>query len=804
MKARIWRTGALLLSVLALATVVGFAQASVAPMGIIPSPPESELEVEISVDKGAYAIGEAVTITYSVNKSAYIYIWDIEPDGTANQLYPYPGTSGTSNFVQPGEHVLAPPPGSSRWVIGPPAGTEYLQILATTTPVQPFVYMTPDPEAFRQSIEAQILGVLPVEERSWNYTSFEITSGTPSPYGMATINSSPSGALITIDGDYAGYTPKTVFIEQGFHRIALTKPGYRGWNAAVFTIGNLRRTINATLEPLVAVNAPPNAAFSFSPPNPAVNGWVNFDASASSDPDGSIVSYAWTFGDGGTSNVGPSEWHPFTAPGIYVVTLSVTDNKGSTDSASKTIQVGPANLPPTAAFSFSPTNPAVSGWVNFDASASSDPDGSIVSYAWTFGDGGTSNVGPSDWYPYRSPGIYTVTLTVTDNDGRTDSTSRTIQVGTTNLPPTAAFSFSPTNPAVNGWVNFDGSASSDPDGSIVSYAWTFGDGGTSSAGPTEWHPYRAPGTYVVTLTVQDDNGETDSTSHTIVIGTTNQAPVATFTYSPPAPTVGQPILLNAQSSYDPDGTIVSYMWDLDGNGTDDLSGSLGQVTYQSIGTVIVRLTVVDNEGQSSTTTQPIVVSSGSSSPPTGGEPPMGSTAGFFVWGTNSWHITVNAGAGWTGPHDYRIELRTDGTFTDVGQTTDSGPSGVAPMGIVPSPPAPSSGGKTLIYEGSLQAGSIDHTFRIPQSESMWLKLELDVDGDGDLEGSSSLVHLRHSMVSPPNSPFVVGLPDGSSAELTPSLNFRIGNTITIGGKPSYTETSKFVYWTTTISNLEGP
>jgi len=81
---------------------------------------------------------------------------------------------------------------------------------------------------------------------------------------------------------------------------------------------------------------------------------------------------------------------------------------------------------------------------------------------------------------------------------------------------------------------------------------------------------------------------------------------------------------------------------------------------------------------------------------------------------------------------------------------------------------------------------------------MWLHLELDIDGDGDLETSSGFVYLRYSMVNPPTSPFVVGLPSGSSAELTPSVDFRIGNAI------SYTATTRFVYWTTTISNLESP
>jgi len=797
MKARSWRTAVVLLSVLALAAVIGAAQAPVAPKGIIATPPESELEVRIWVDKGAYAIGEAITIYYSVSKPAYVYVWDIQPDGIANQLFPYPSAGTSSNFVQAGEHVLGPPPGYSAWTIHPPTGTEYLQILATTSPVQPFAYMSQDPEVFQQNIEAQILGILPVEERSWDFTSFEIVSGTPPSYGVVTINSSPSGALISLDGQYAGYTPRTLFVEQGFHRLSVTKPGYTGWNAAIFTIGGLTRTINVTLEPLVSVNTPPTALFNYSPPGPGIGEWIQFDGSASVDPDGTITSYSWDFGDGSTA-YGSTAWHRFMTPGSYTVTLIVTDDDGASDSISQTIQIGPTNQAPTAAFAFSPTNPAVNGWVQFDGSASSDPDGTIASYSWSFGDG-TSDTGVVAWHRFSAPGTYVVTLTVVDNGGTSDSTSQAIQVGATNLPPNAAFTYSPVSPGVAEWVRFDGTGSSDPDGTIAGYTWSFGDGTAPVGGSVVYHQFASSGTYVVTLTVQDDDAATDSTSHTIVVGTTGQSPVAAFTYSPQTPAVGQSILLNAQSSFDPDGTIVSYLWDLDGNGTDDMSGSLGQVTYQSVGTVFVRLTVIDNDGLSSSVTQPIVVSSGGTSP--GGQPPMGSTPGFFVWGSNSWHVTVNAGAGWTGPHDYRIELRTDGSFQNVGQTSDSGSGQAAPMGIVPTP---TEGGKTLVYEGSLQTGYIDHTFRIPDSQSMWLRLELDIDGDGDLETSSGFVYLRYSMVNPPTSPFVVGLPRGSSAELTPSLDFRIGFALTIGGNVAYTPTTHIISYTTTISNLESP
>ena len=802
MKARTWRAGVVLLSTLALVAVIGMAQAVVAPKGIIATPPDSELEVRIWVDKGAYAIGDPITIYFSVNKPAYVYIWDIRPDGHSEPLFPYPSSGAPSNYMQAGEHILGPPPGSGGWVIGPPTGTEYLQILATTSPVQPFAYMTQDPEVFQQSIEAQILGILPVEERSWDFTSFEIVPGAPPSYGIVTINSSPSGALISIDGEYVGYTPRTLYVEQGFRRISVTKPGYESWNATRFIIPGLTIRINATLEPLVPVNTPPVALFSYSPVSPGVGEWIQFDGSASVDPDGTITSYSWNFGNGSTG-YGSSAWQRFMAPGIYVVTLVVTDNDGVSDSVSQTIQVGPANQAPSAAFAFSPTNPAVGGWVQFDGSSSADPDGSIVTHSWSFGDG-TSDSGVVAWHRFAAPGTYLVTLTVQDDDGVSDSTSQAIQVGATNLPPTAAFTYSPASPSVAEWVRFDGTGSSDSDGTIAEYTWSFGDGTSPAAGDVVYHQFAAPGTYLVTLTVQDDDTAADSASRTIVVGTAAQPPVASFTYSPPTPTVGQSILLNAQSSYDPDGTIVSYLWDLDGNGTNDLSGSLGQVTYQSVGTVFVRLTVIDNDGLSSTTTQPIVVSSGGGTP--GAEPLMGSRPGFFVWGANSWHITVNAGAGWSGPRNYRIELRTDGSFENVSQTTggSSGPSSAEPqtsqstaepMGILPTP---TEGGKTLIYEGSLQAGSIDHTFRIPDSQSMWLHLQLDIDGDGDLETSSSFVYLRYSMVNPPISPFVVGLPDGSTAELTPSIDFQIGQPI------SYTEMVKWVHWRWTISSLEGP
>ena len=868
MKTRTWQIVAVLLSLVVLVNLLGVGQGSgVAPLGIIPTPPESdELEVRIWVDKGAYELGESITVHYSVNQAAYVYIWDILPDGTTNQIFPL---SGQDNYKTAGEHSL-------NGTIAPPTGTEYLQILASTTPIDPFAFWTGDPETFIQQLEVQILGIVPETARSWDFTSFEIVSGSSPSYGALTVNSTPSGASIWLNGHYVGYTPRTLYVTQGFQQIMVSKQGYLSRSVAVFIIGNITRTINVTLTPLGPIGQDPNAAFTYTPTNPAVNGWVQFDASSSSDPDGTIASYAWSFGDGSTDS-GAVAWHQFGAPGTYVVTLTVTDNDGRTDSATQAVQVGTSNLPPTAAFAFTPTNPAVNGWIQFDGSASFDPDGSIASYAWSFGDGSTDR-GAVAWHRYTLPGTYTVTLTVTDDDGASDSVSQTVQIGGLNLPPTAAFAFNPVNPAVNGWVQFDGSASADSDGSIVSYSWSFGDGTTdsgsavwkrfvlpgtytvtltvtdndgasdsvaqtitvggvsnlppnaafsytppspgvgewirfdgrsssdvdgtiasyawsfgdgtpSAAGSVVYHQFPVGGTYIVSLTVTDNDGAADTTTQTLVIGQAQQAPVAAFSYTPPSPIVGQAVVFNAQASYDPDGSIVSYLWDLDGDGVDDLNGPVVQIVYQSIGAALVRLTVIDNDGLSTTTTQPVVVSTQGGTP---GVPPMGSTAGIYVWGTDRWHLTVNAGTGWLAPRDYRLEVRTDDGFTEVDQGSSGG---VAPLGIIPTP---TDEGKTLVFEGSLQTGSVDYSFRAPESSSIWMKLQMDIDGNGTLDTSTSFVHLRYSMVNPPTSPFTVGLPSGSTDELTPSIDFRIGNAIT------YTETTRFVFWSTTISALESP
>ena len=172
----------------------------------------------------------------------------------------------------------------------------------------------------------------------------------------------------------------------------------------------------------------------------------------------------------------------------------------------------PSNEPPVAAFLASPDSGLAPLLVAFDASASTDPDGQIVSYAWSFGDGSSQGTGVQISHTFAENGLFTVTLTVRDNDGATDAASRTISVGPRE--PVAAFTAEPASGFAPLLVSFDASASAAPDGAIVRYDWDFADGSTDSGVAPE-HRFADAGSYVVRLTVTDDAGATDSTTSTI-------------------------------------------------------------------------------------------------------------------------------------------------------------------------------------------------------------------------------------------------------------------------------------------------
>jgi|GEM_PF-1426940 len=386
------------------------------------------------------------------------------------------------------------------------------------------------------------------------------------------------------------------------------------------TVTATYKEIAKTVEIGVGVNEPPTAAFEFSPQNPLMGDTVYF-VSTSTDSDGTIESHHWNFGDGTSSGEkNPTHKFPVTdEEKEYQVVLTVTDDGGSESSVAQTVSFGAVEkFAPTADFTFSPQNPGIGETVQF-TSLSTDEDGTIVAYQWNFGDGGTSSQNnPQHRYNINEPAVFTVQLTVTDNDGKTAAAAKEITVGDIdNQPPTADFSFTPENPLVGDTIQFL-SLSTDDDGTIEQFYWNFGDGFTSTEeNPGHTYDIDGPASFPVKLEVTDNSGKKASVTKLVTFTEAeNQAPTAAFSFSPQDPNTGEIIYFNAAASSDTDGVIVQYRWDF-GNGYTG-TGETPEHTYYvtETTTFTVTLTVIDDKGAEGVVSADVTVSVEENQPPT--------------------------------------------------------------------------------------------------------------------------------------------------------------------------------------------
>jgi PKD repeat protein len=231
-----------------------------------------------------------------------------------------------------------------------------------------------------------------------------------------------SGAITSFQWDFGngqtgnGSRVTTRFATQGTFNVKLVVTNDRGLSNSL------------TQAVTVAQVAPPTAVFTLSPDAPGVNQQLFVDASASVAAPGRTISrYDWNFGDGGFGS-GVTESHRYSRPGTFTIGLTVTDSAGKTGTASLTVTVGGTVIVPTAAFTTSPQVITVNQSAFFDGTVSTaTPGRTITRYEWNFGD----NVpveGPRVEHVFGRAGGYTVTLTVTDSSGATDTETKTITV----------------------------------------------------------------------------------------------------------------------------------------------------------------------------------------------------------------------------------------------------------------------------------------------------------------------------------------------------------------------------------------
>ncbi len=316
---------------------------------------------------------------------------------------------------------------------------------------------------------------------------------------------------------------------------------------------------------------------------------VNFTASGSS----SITNYNWDFGDGSTGT-GLSTTHNYLQTGSYNPQLIITDVNGCTDTITQTISL--QVFGPSANFTAADSVQCVQSTILFSDLSTNDGTHPIVQWDWNYGDGTIVNNATAPFtHTYTTGGNFTVTLVVTDAFGCKDTLSKSNFI--TISRPVASFTADT--------ISCPGTAiqfSNTSQGNALAYQWNFGDGSSSTAlNPT--HIYTANGTFLITLTVTDTLGCSNTDSQQIIIAT----PVASFTVNDSVGTC-PPLIVNFTNTSI---NYISFVWDF-GDGSTSTANNPSHF-YNSAGVYIATLTVTAAGGCTSVRSMTITVSGPSGS-----------------------------------------------------------------------------------------------------------------------------------------------------------------------------------------------
>ena len=283
---------------------------------------------------------------------------------------------------------------------------------------------------------------------------------------------------------------------------------------------------------------------------------------------------------------------------ILITATPVGTNGGNAVSRVIQIIATPQNTTvPTAAFSFSPSTPDIGQVVTFNASSTQDEGVSCTSctFTWDFGGEGTAS-GMIATHAFGSGGSYVVALTAADSGGSSSTARQTVTVSAPSIPTGVSVTSSPSTPIAGQAATFTANATAATNHRIVSYQFIWGDGGSSTqASPVIQHAYSQSGSYLLTLTVRDDLGQSTTTNTVITV---SSGLSASFTTS----VSGTTVTFTATASSSVASTITDYAWDFDSDGTYDTNGSSSSVShdYGASGTYRATLKVTDNRGTTQT------------------------------------------------------------------------------------------------------------------------------------------------------------------------------------------------------------
>ena len=337
--------------------------------------------------------------------------------------------------------------------------------------------------------------------------------------------------------------------------------------------------VAALAVPSIAASPNPNDAGSPSSFSASINGGVG------------DVSCSWTFGDG-ASSTGCSTTHVYSNPGTFIVVVTAQDSLGVT--ASKTVSEV-VNVQPTVSFTTSPTSPVNNQSVTFTATTAGGTN--PFTFSWNFGDSSSAS-GNVVSHTYSAAGSYIVTLTATDANAQTVTSTQTLLVAPS--PLTTIFVATPSSGLTVGQpASFAASVSGGT--SPYTFNWNFGDGTTASGNPVN-HSFNMPGTYTVTVTVADANAKTATAIASILV---NPLTLAVTISGPTTGTVGSAVTFTATGSGGT--TPYTFAWTSTPSSPASATGASFSTTYSTIGTFIVSVTITDANANTSIASQNVTI-----------------------------------------------------------------------------------------------------------------------------------------------------------------------------------------------------
>ena len=310
---------------------------------------------------------------------------------------------------------------------------------------------------------------------------------------------------------------------------------------------------------------------------------VSFVNNSTINAPDNITTWAWDFGDGNTSNVQSPPDHLYAAEGNYTITLNTTSNNGCTGQMQLPITVQPSPVP---VFTVS------DNCLDFPATFTENSTittGTITNYDWDFGDGNTSTAQNPGSHQYASDGTYTVTLTLTSDQGCVT----TATAPTTQFPePIADFTMS--TECIGNANTITNNSSVGGGGTITTYSWDFDDGNTSALQSPGSHSYANENIYNVMLAVETADGCQDTTFAPVGV---HAQPVADFSIMDTCVYDAAQFTDNSTVAL---GSITGYAWDF-GDGNTAATANTSNL-YAADGNYNVTLTVTTDQGCTDDTT----------------------------------------------------------------------------------------------------------------------------------------------------------------------------------------------------------